>query len=230
MPHVKLSIIIPVYNEEKTVTHLIKEVSGVNLDRIIKEIIVVNDGSTDNTKQELAKFKNIRLINKELNQGKGAALREGMKVATGNIIIFQDADLEYDPNEYPIMIKPILEGKADVVFGSRLVTDKPHRVLYFWHAVGNFLLTNLSNLFTNLNLSDMETCYKAFTKEVADKINLVENRFGIEPEFTAKVARQGFRIYEVGISYSGRSYSEGKKINWKDGIWAVIAILKYGLF
>ena len=222
----KLSVIIPVFNEEKTVGEVIRRVAGV---KIKKEIIVVNDGSTDNTRSKIqeTRNKNLKIINKSRNEGKGAAVRDGIKAAAGDVIIIQDADLEYDPKEYPLMLEPILKKRADVVFGSRLISSRPHRVLYFWHFVGNAFLTLLTNVITNLNLSDMETCYKAFTKEVANKLELVENRFGFEPEFTVKVAKAGWRIYEVGISYSGRSYAEGKKINWKDGIRAVWCLLKY---
>ena len=220
----KLSVIIPVYNEEKTVGEVIRRVVAVKIE---KEIIIVNDGSSDGTKKKIHGFKGLKIIDKNVNEGKGAAVRDGIKAATGDVIIIQDADLEYDPKEYPLMLEPIVTKRADVVFGSRLITSRPHRVLYFWHFAGNAFLTLLTNVITNLNLSDMETCYKAFTKEVADKLELFENRFGFEPEFTVKVAKAGWRIYEVGISYSGRSYAEGKKINWRDGIRAVWCLFRY---
>jgi glycosyltransferase involved in cell wall biosynthesis len=227
---VVLSIIIPVYNEENTVLELLSRVKNVKLPGIKKELIVINDGSTDGTKNILIKQNNtgIKILNKSKNEGKGAAIRDGIKKATGDIVIIQDADLEYDPDEYGLLIAPILDNKADVVFGSRFTISKPHRVLYYWHSVGNKLLTTLCNMITNLNLSDMETCYKAFTKEVASHISIEQKRFGFEPEFTIKVAKMGYRIYEVGISYSGRNYSEGKKINWKDGFQALWCIFKYG--
>lgn len=227
----KLTVIIPVYNEEKTIGQAIVRAMQEKTGIASIEIIVVNDGSTDSTKTQIAKckgqIKKIKIINKSKNEGKGAAIRDALKIAKGNIFIIQDADLEYDPHEYAKLIKPILENKADVVFGSRFMGSDAHRVLYFWHMLGNQFLTLVTNILTNLNLTDMETCYKVFTKEVANKLNLHENRFGFEPEFTVKVARHKFRIYEVGISYSGRSYSEGKKIGWKDGIWALICLVKY---
>jgi glycosyltransferase involved in cell wall biosynthesis len=199
-----------------------------------KQVIVVDDASTDGTaaliRDRLAEKIDI-VIHHEQNQGKGAALRSGISVATGDIVIIQDADLEYDPKEYPHLIQPILDNKADVVYGSRFLGHAPHRVLYFWHYVGNRLLTLASNMFTNLNLSDMETCYKVFRREVIQSVKIEENRFGFEPEITAKMARiPGIRIYEVGISYYGRTYAEGKKIGWKDGVRAIYCILKYGLF
>lgn len=198
---------------------------------MVSEIIVVNDGSTDKTGSKIydLRCKKLKVINKKLNEGKGAAIRDGLKKVTGDIIIIQDADLEYDPQEYSTLIKPILDKKADVVYGSRFVGGNAHRVLYFWHMVGNKLLTLFTNMATNLNLTDMETCYKVFTKQVAKKLNIQERRFGFEPEFTIKIADLGCRIYEVGISYTGRNYLQGKKINWKDGIWAIWCIIKYRL-
>ena len=226
----KLSVIIPVYNEEKTIAKLIRAVLAVRLP-LSKELIVVNDGSSDSTAKVLAGIKNrqIKIINQKVNCGKGAAIRTGLKIASGDILVIQDADLEYDPREYKLLLAPILAGKADAVFGSRFAGSGPHRVLYFWHMIGNSLLTLMSNTLTNLNLSDMETCYKMFTREVARKIKLEEDRFGLEPELTAKIAKMNCRIYEVGISYSGRSYDEGKKIGWKDGLWAIWCIIKYNL-
>lgn len=224
----KLTVIIPAYNEEKTIAQVLRKVRS---NKLVKEIIVVNDGSTDKTKSQISNFKsqikNLKLINKTRNEGKGAAVRDALKIASGDTFIIQDADLEYDPDEYKLLLAPILAKKADVVFGSRFVGNQPHRVLYFWHYVGNKFITLLSNCLTNLNLTDIETCYKAFTKNVADNLNLQEKRFGLEPEFTIKVARMGVRIYEVGISYSGRNYAEGKKINWKDGLWTVWCLVRY---
>jgi len=232
----KLSIVMPVYNEEATIALILEKIIGVNLiNGISKEIIIVNDFSTDNTDNEIERFKiqnpsiNIKYYKQEFNQGKGAALRKGISMAQGEYLIIQDADFEYDPNEYNQMLKPVIEGFADVVFGSRFVGSNPHRILFFWHTIGNRFLTFLSNMFTNLNLTDMETCYKLFNTEIIKSIKLCENRFGFEPEITAKIARiKKIRIYEVGISYYGRTYEEGKKISWKDGLRAFYVMLKYG--
>lgn len=228
----KLSIIIPAFNEEKTITKLIQQVQASKLpQKITKEIIIVDDGSTDGTPDILKKLKrkNIKIYYQKKNQGKGAAIRRGLKESTGSVVIIQDADLEYNPQEYSSLLQPILDGKAQVVYGSRFSGGKPHRVHLFWHMIGNKMLTLLSNALTNLNLTDMETCYKMFTKEVASKINIEENRFGFEPEITAKIAKLNCPVYEVGISYSGRTYAEGKKINWQDGLHTLWCILKYNL-
>jgi glycosyltransferase involved in cell wall biosynthesis len=224
-----LSIVIPVYNEKGTINDIISAVASTPHR---KEIIVVDDGSTDGTADVLSgiKFEGLTVITHERNQGKGAALQSGFLMATGDIIIIQDADLEYDPEEYPILLKPILDGRADVVYGSRFAGHGAHRVLYFWHYVGNRFLTFLSNLFTNLNLTDMETCYKVFTKEALEGVVIQEKRFGFEPEITAKMAKKKLRIYEVPISYYGRTYEQGKKIDWKDGVSALWCILKYNIF
>ena len=229
----KLSIIIPVYNEHKTIESLVNKVLGVDLGNIKKEIIIVDDGSKDKTTDVLkSKIESIvsKIIYKQKNEGKGAALRTGFQNATGDYVIVQDADLEYDPNEYSLLLKPVLDGFADVVYGSRFMGGNSHRVLFYWHSRGNIFLTNLTNMLTNYNFTDMETCYKLFKKEILDKINIKENRFGFEPEVTIKLSRLNCRIYEVGISYYGRTYEEGKKINWKDGFRALFVILKYGLF
>lgn len=227
----KLSVIIPCFNELKTIDVIVDAVKKSPYHN--KEIIIVDDYSTDGTREILRneiEEKVNRVIYHERNQGKGSAIRSGIKEATGDIVIIQDADLEYDPNEYPVMVGPILDNKADVVFGSRFIGDRPHRVLYFWHSVGNGFLTLISNIFTNLNLSDIETCYKAFKREVIQSISIEEDRFGFDPEITAKVARLKCRIYEVGISYHGRTYAEGKKIGWKDGFRVLYCIIKYNLF
>lgn len=226
----KLSIIIPVFNEKDTIETLLDAVNACPVKN--KEIIVVDDFSTDGTREILQQIKPKyhNLILHEKNMGKGAAIRSGMKEFSGDIVVIQDADLEYDPNEYPLLMKPILDGKADAVYGTRFQGGGPHRVVYFWHMVGNKILTTLSNIFTNINLTDMETCFKMFKREVIEKITIEENRFGFEPEITAKIAKQNISIYEVPISYYGRTYAEGKKINWKDGIKAIYAIFKYNLF
>ena len=225
----KLSVIIPCFNEESTIKELLFAVKNCGLKHL--EIIIVDDCSTDGTKKFLENIndKNIKVVFHEKNQGKGAALRTGFKKAEGDICIIQDADLEYDPKEYKLMIDPILNDKADVVFGSRFQSGRPHRVVYFWHRLGNGFLTLLSNIFTDLNLSDMETCYKAFKTEIIKSIEIKENRFGFEPEITAKISKMNLRIYEIGISYYGRTYEEGKKIGWRDGIRAIYCIVKYNL-
>ncbi len=233
-----LSIIIPVYNEEKTVQKILEKVKNVMLiGGVAKEIIVVNDCSTDLTESQVLHYKNenpdlnIQYFSHPVNQGKGGALHTGIDKATGDFIVVQDADMEYDPNEFNLLLKPILDEVADVVYGSRFMGGRPHRILFFWHSIGNKILTSISNAFTNLNLTDMETCYKCFRREFLQPMLLKEKRFGFEPEVTAKIARfKKARIYEVGISYYGRTYEEGKKINWKDGFRAIYCIIKYNLF
>ncbi len=226
-----LSVVMPVYNERETLEAIVRRVREVPL-KI--ELLCVDDGSTDGSREILTRLKAAGLVDQvilhETNQGKGRALATGFAAATGGIVVIQDADLEYDPMEYRKLLAPILDDRADVVFGSRFLGGEPHRVLYFWHYVGNRVLTLMSNMVTNLNLTDMETCYKCFRREVLEGMEIEERGFGVEPEITAKVARGGWRVYEVGVSYSGRTYAEGKKINWKDGFRAVHCIAKYGIF
>src|SRR3989449_7853164 len=227
----KISIVIPCYNEKNTIEEIVEAVRSAPIEN--KEIIIVDDCSGDGTgavlKEKISQMVD-RIIYHPVNRGKGAALRSGFAAATGDVILVQDADLEYNPEEYPLLLEPIMSGKADAVFGSRFMGGRPHRVLFFWHMVGNKFLTLLSNMFTNLNLTDLETCYKAFRAPLLKNLDLRENRFGFEPEVTAKLAKARCRIYEVGISYNGRTYSEGKKVNWKDGFHAIYAIVRYNLF
>ena len=228
--NILLSIVVPCFNEINTLEEVIQKIKNSPISN--KEIIIVDDFSTDGSREFLEKItdENIKIKFHKKNKGKGAALRTGINCAKGDVVIIQDADLEYDPEDYPNIINPIIKNKADVVYGSRFKGGQPHRVVYFWHRVGNGFLTLLSNIFTDLNLSDMETCYKAFKREIIQSIKIEENRFGFEPEITAKISKKNYRIYEVGISYYGRTYKEGKKIGWKDGVQAILCILKYNLF
>lgn len=228
----KLTVLIPCFNEKHTILAIFERVLKAPLGNIELEIIVVDDGSTDGTRDILMglTYPELQVVLHQTNRGKGAALSTGLRYASGDVLVIQDADLEYDPNDYPALLAPILEGKADVVYGSRFMGNLAHRTLYFWHYMGNRFLTFLSNMFTNLNLTDMETCYKMMTRSVYSRLNLVERRFGVEPEMTAKLSKLRVRIYEVGIRYDGRTYEEGKKIGWKDGVWAIWCIFRYNIF
>jgi len=232
----KLSILIPAYNEESTLSNIVTKVQEVELvNGVGKEIIIINDCSSDSTyavaKELAAQYDNVTVYSHDINKGKGAAIHTGISKATGKYLVIQDADLEYDPREFNLLLQPIVDGFADVVYGTRFYGGRPHRILFFWHTIGNKLLTFLSNVFTNVNLSDMETCYKMFDLAMLKSLDLKEKRFGIEPEVTAKICRvKGIRLYEVGISYYGRTYEDGKKIGWKDGVRAIYAIIKYNLF
>lgn len=232
----KLSIVIPCFNESNTIDELVSRVLKADTLGLDREIILVDDGSKDGSRQNIEKLadrhQEVRSHLHERNMGKGASIRDGIRLAEGDIVLIQDADLEYDPVDYPKLLAPIIEGRADVVYGSRFKSGEASRILFYWHSIGNRVLTTLSNMFTNLNMTDMETGYKAFRSEVIKSITICENRFGVEPEITAKIARlkPQPRIYEIGISYSGRTYAEGKKIDWKDGLWAIYCIIRYNLF